>query len=79
VLPDAPALVTPDAMLSGPFLLETDGNPSRICLDVAGRISWNQRTGEGTHFGVAFGELAEGEAEGVQRFLAAAKRKRGRR
>ena len=51
---------------------------SRICLDVAGQISWHRGTGAGTQFGVVFAELAEGETEGVQRFLAAANRKRGR-
>jgi PilZ domain len=79
VLPEAPPLVAPGAPLGGPFLLEAEVEASRICLNVAGRISWHRGTGDGTHFGVAFGELANGETEGLQRFLAAASRKRGHR
>jgi len=72
VLPGAPPLVAPGAMLRGPFLLESELQASRICLDIPGRISWQQSNGAGAHFGVAFGELARGETEGVQRLLAAA-------
>ena len=72
VLPEDAALVTPGATLGGPFLLEAETTASRICLDVTGRISWRRSAGAGTHFGVAFGELADGETEGVHRFLAAA-------
>jgi PilZ domain len=80
VLPEAPPLVAPGAMLGGPFLLEAEVGASRICLDVAGQISWHRSNGAGTqHFGVAFGELANGETEGVQRLLAAAGGSRGRR
>jgi hypothetical protein len=79
VLPDASPLVVPGATLGGPFLVETEVIPSRICLDVLGQISWCRNTGVGTHFGVAFGQLAAGETEGVQRFLLEASRKRGQR
>jgi PilZ domain len=79
VLPEAPPLVAPGATLAGPFLLEVEVHKSRICLGVAGQISWRRSAGAGTHFGVAFGELAEGETEGVQRFLAATGRKGGHR
>lgn len=79
VLPEGPPLVAPGATLGGPFLLEAEVNASRICLDVAGGISWHQTTEAGTHFGVAFEELATGETEGVKRFLSAAGRKRARR
>jgi PilZ domain len=79
VLPDESPLVAQGAMLGGAFLFEAEVDASRICLDVAGRISWDRSTGGGTHFGIAFGELADDETEGVQRFLAAASRKRGHR
>jgi hypothetical protein len=79
VLPEALPALTPGATLDGPFLLETERAPSRICLDVAGRISWQHSTGAGTHFGVVFGKLDDGETEGVQRFLAAACSRRGNR
>jgi hypothetical protein len=79
VLPEASPLVEPGATLGAAFLLEAETEGSRICLDVQGRISWHRSTGAGTHFGVAFGELADGERKGVQRFLAAAGRKRGHR
>jgi hypothetical protein len=77
VLPEAPLLVAAGATLGGPFLLEAEADASsRICLDVAGSVSWHRSNGTGTHFGVAFGELANGETEGVQRLLAAASRRR---
>jgi hypothetical protein len=72
VLPKAPRLVKLGATLGGPFVLEAEVEASRICLDVTGRISWHQSNGAGTHFGVTFGELANGETEGVQRLLAVA-------
>lgn len=75
VLPEASPLVARGAGLSGPFLLEAEADASRLCLDVAGQISWHRSTGADTHFGVAFGDLADGETEGVRRFLAAASRK----
>ncbi len=79
VLPEASPLVAPGAPVGGPFLLESELSPSRICLDVTGRISWQHSTGAGLHFGVAFGQLAEGETEGLRRFLTGAGRKRGPR
>jgi hypothetical protein len=79
VLPEAPPLVVPGATLGGPFLLEAELDGSRICLDVAGRIGWHRSSGSGTHFGVAFAELADGETDGMQRLLAAAGRKRQHR
>ena len=72
VLPKAPALVKPGARLGAPFVLEAEAEASRICLDVTSRISWQQSNGSGTHFGVSFGDLANGEAEGVELLLAAA-------
>ena len=72
VLPKAPRLFAPGATLGGPFVLEAEMEASRICLDVPGRISWHQRNGAGTHFGVTFGDLANGETEGVQLLLAVA-------
>jgi len=77
VLPEASPLAAPGAALGGPFLIEAEVTPARICLAVAGRISWQRSTGSGLHFGVAFGPLAEGETEGMRRFLAVANRKRG--
>ena len=78
VLPEDPQLVPPGATLGGPFLLEAETMTSRLCLDVTGRISWRRSAGADTHFGVAFAELADGETDGLQRFLAAANGK-GRR
>ena len=79
VLPEAPLVLAPGAALDGPFLLEAEVATSRICLDVPGRISWNRSIRAGTHFGVVFGELDDGETEGVQRFLVAASSRRGAR
>jgi hypothetical protein len=71
-------MLAPGAALGGPFLLEAEATTSRICLDVAGRISWNRGVRASTHFGVVFGELDDGETEGVQRFLVAASRRGSR-
>ncbi len=79
VLPEGSPLAAPGATLGGPFLLEAEATASRICLDVAGQTSWQRGTGASTQFGVVFGHLDEGESEGVQRFLAAACSRRGRR
>ena len=79
VLPEAPPAFAPGARFDGPFLLEAEVTTSRICLDVAGWISWNRSIRAGTHFGVVFGQLDDGETEGVQRFLVAAGSKRGSR
>jgi PilZ domain-containing protein len=72
VMLGAPPVLAPGATFEGPFLLEAEVSSLRICLDVVGRISWHQSIGDGTHFGLNFGELDDGETEGVQRFLAAA-------
>ena len=79
VLPEATPLIAPAATLGGPFLLEAEVITTRICLDTAARISWHRSVGASTHFGVAFGELADGETEGVQRLLAAARSRGGHR
>ena len=79
VLLEAPPGVTPGATLGGPFLLEAEGLTSRICLDVTGRISWHRSSEAGTHFGVAFAQLADGETEGLRRFLADARKRAGHR
>jgi hypothetical protein len=79
VLPEAPPVLAPGTTLDGPFLLEAEVTTSRTCLSVPGRISWNRSIRAGTHFGVAFGELDDGETEGVQRFLMAASSRRGAR
>ena len=79
VLPEGSPLAAPGATLGGPFLLEAEATASPICLDVAGQTSWRRGTGASTQFGVAFGHLDEGQSEGVQRFLAAACSRRGRR
>jgi PilZ domain len=78
-LPEAPPLVVPGAALGGPFLLETELMTARICLDTAGRISWHRSIGAGIQFGVAFAELAEGDAQGLQRLLATARKSGGHR
>lgn len=74
VLPDASPMLAPGTLLGGPFLLEAEVAGSLICLGGAGQISWNRSIRTGTHFGVAFGNLDEGETEGVQRFLVTAGR-----
>lgn len=79
VLLEAPPGVTPGAMLGGPFLLEAEGLTSRICLAVPGRISWHRSSEAGTHFGVAFAQLAAGEADGMRRLLADARKRAGNR
>jgi len=79
VLPEAPPMLTQGAALDRPFLLEAEVTTSRICLDVASRISWNRTIRAGTHLGVVFGELDDGETEGVHRFLVAACSRRGSR
>jgi len=74
VQPGPQPALTPGAALDGPFLFAAEGNASRICLDVAGRIVWRRSIGASTHYGVAFSDLAEAENEGLQLFLAAAHR-----
>lgn len=71
VQPEPPSALAVGATLDGPFLFEARGNASRICLDVAGRIVWRRSIGAGTHFGVAFSDLADADTEGLQLFLAA--------
>jgi PilZ domain len=79
VLPEARQVLAAGATLDGPFLLEAGVTTSRTCLDVAGWISWHRSIGVGTNFGVVFGELDDGEIEGVQQLLAAACTRRGSR
>ena len=79
VLPEASSVVASGVTLTGPFLLEVQVTASRVCLDVAGRISWHRSTEAGTHFGIAFEQLTNGETEGVRRLLAAADRSRTQR
>ena len=79
VLPEAARMLAPGAVLGSPFLLEAEVTTSRLCLDVASRISWNHSVRTGTHFGVVFGDLADGETDGVHRFLVAASSRRGSR
>ena len=74
VLPDASPMLAPGTPLGGPFLLEAEVAGSLICFGGAGQISWNRSIRTGTHFGVAFGNLDDGETEGVQRFLVTAGR-----
>jgi PilZ domain len=79
VLPEAPTVLASGATLAGPFVLEAEVTTSRICLSVGGRIGWIRHMTGGTHFGVVFQELDDGETEGVQRFLVAAGSQRGSR
>lgn len=72
VLPEAPPAFAPGLGIDGPFLLEAEAAPSRVCLDVPGRIMWSRTIGASTHFGVIFGELGDSETDGVQHFIAAA-------
>jgi hypothetical protein len=76
VVPEA-SMLAPGATLDGPFLLEAEVPSLRICLDVPGRIIWQRSIEAGTHFGIVFGQLDDGETEGVQRFLAAACSRKG--
>lgn len=72
VLPEPAPLVALGTTFAGPFLLESEVEASRVCLDVAGRISWQRNGGAGTHFGVAFDDLAGEDTEGVRHLLVAA-------
>ena len=72
VLPEAPPVLASGATLDGPFVLEAEVTTWRICLGVAGRVSWNRPMAGGVHFGVIFDQLDDGEIQGVQRFLIAA-------
>lgn len=65
--------------LDGPFLLEVQGTTSLICLDVPGEVIWQRSIGATRHFGVVFGELDQGETEGLRWFLTAAGTVRGSR
>lgn len=78
VLPEAPSALAPGVMLDGPFLLEPEVTTSRICLDTAGRVIWRRSLGASTHFGVALGELDDGESDGL-RWLLAVSTRRGAR
>jgi len=78
VLPEA-THVAGGATFGGPFLLEAEVSRSRLCLNVPGRLSWHRGTGSGTHFGIVFGQLTDGETQGMQRLLATASKRRGRR
>jgi hypothetical protein len=77
VLPEAPLALVPGATLDGPLLFEAEVTTSRICLDAAGQVIWHRRLGASTHFGVAFGQLDDGETEGLRWLLAAASTRRG--
>jgi PilZ domain len=77
VLPEAPPALAPGATLDGPFLFEAEVTTSRICLDAAGQVIWHRSLGAGTHFGVAFGKLDDGETEGLRWLLAVASTRRG--
>ena len=79
VLPETRPPLAAGVLLDGPFLLEAEVITPRICLNVAGRISWHRSTRADTRFGVFFGRLDDGEIEGVQRFIAAACSRRGSR
>lgn len=77
VLPDASRLPAPGQDIGRPFLLEGEAGKSRICLAVPGRVSWLSHGRSSTHFGVTFGQLSDGEVDGLQRFLVTAGSRRG--
>jgi hypothetical protein len=77
VLPEGAQPAATGTALEGPFLLEAEVHRSRLCLDVAGRISWQYHNGDGMDFGVALGQLADDETEGVRRLLTLARKKAG--
>ena len=79
VLPEGMQPAATGATLEGPFVLEAEVHRSRLCLDVAGRISWQHHNGDGMDFGVALGQLADDETEGLRRLLTLARRKRAYR
>jgi hypothetical protein len=72
VLPEVLPRLESGAKLSGPFLLELQGTTTQICLNVSGWISGHRSVGSVTYLGIAFGELSDGQTEGVRRFLASA-------
>jgi hypothetical protein len=69
-LPEALAAVSPGRILAGPYLIEAEAVGARICLDVTGRVSWEQETESGTQFGLGFGELPGDAIQGMQHLLA---------
>jgi len=77
VQPDGLPVLAPGAMLDAPLLLETKVIKSRICLNVQSQVIWRHSIEAKTHLGVAFGELRDSDAEGLQSLLAAACSKRG--
>jgi hypothetical protein len=69
VLPEGLGLGDWGREVAGPLLLEVESKAARLCLDVATRISWYRRSGEGTHFGISFTKLTADEQRGVRRVL----------
>jgi hypothetical protein len=69
VVIDAKSVVATGVKLPQPLVLKEGAFESRIKLDVGGTVTWSTDTGLGTHFGVAFEQLDEEQAERVRRLL----------
>ena len=66
---DAQTVIGAGVKVGAPFELDGGSSQHQIRLDVGGTVTWNSVTGLGTHFGVAFEQLDEEQAERVRRLL----------
>jgi hypothetical protein len=70
VVLDAQAVIEAGTQFASPLVLKGVSEP-QIRLNIGATVVWNSATGIGTHFGVAFEQLNEMQAERVGRLLAA--------
>jgi hypothetical protein len=68
VVLDAQAVVAAGTRLTSLLVLK-GSSESQIRLNIGGTVTWNSNTGIGSHFGVAFEQLNELQAERVGRLL----------
>jgi c-di-GMP-binding flagellar brake protein YcgR len=69
VVHDAESVLESGGRLESPLVLEDAGAESQVSLDVVANVSWHKAAGPGTQLGVVFTELADEQAEQLQRFL----------
>ena len=69
VVHDAESVLESGGRLESPLVLEDAGAESQVSLDVVANVSWHKAAGPGTRLGVVFTELADEQAEQLQRFL----------
>jgi c-di-GMP-binding flagellar brake protein YcgR len=70
VVPDSRSLLGFGRELEPPLLLEDDVSKSRIRLDVASSVTWNEDVGTGARLGVVFAELDSEQVERIRAFVA---------